>query len=82
MPPRALIFLLALWAPAPLPAPVPEAFHFALLGDRTGETQPGVYEKVLREATADAPAFLLSVGDTIQGLRDAARSPNGRNGKS
>jgi hypothetical protein len=46
-------------------------FHFVLLGDRTGETQAGVYEKVLQQAAATHPAFLLSVGDTIQGLNDA-----------
>jgi predicted MPP superfamily phosphohydrolase len=62
------ILWLALWAPAP----VPESFHFAILGDRTGEAQPGVYEKVLQAATSDHPAFVLSVGDTIQGLRDEA----------
>jgi Icc protein len=63
---RFVILWLALWAPVP----APESFHFAILGDRTGEAQPGVYEKVLQAATTDHPAFVLSVGDTIQGLRD------------
>src|SRR5664279_5338606 len=45
-------------------------FHFVLLGDRTGEAQPGVYERVWRELAAAQPAFVLSVGDTIQGLHD------------
>ena len=48
----------------------PEALHFVLLGDRTGETQPGVYERVWRELSGAQPAFVLSVGDTIQGLND------------
>ena len=46
-------------------------FHFVLLGDRTGEARPGVYERVWRELAATGPAFVLSVGDTIQGLNDA-----------
>jgi Icc protein len=45
--------------------------HFVLLGDRTGEARPGVYERIWRELAATQPAFVLSVGDTIQGLDDA-----------
>jgi hypothetical protein len=48
----------------------PDHLHFVLLGDRTGETQPGVYERVWRELALTQPAFVLSVGDTIQGLHD------------
>jgi 3',5'-cyclic-AMP phosphodiesterase len=48
----------------------PASFHFVLIGDRTGETEPGVYERVFKEATALNPAFLLTAGDTIQGMRD------------
>jgi Icc protein len=51
--------------------PAADSFHFVLLGDRTGETQPGVYERVWAEATRGDPAFVVSVGDTIQGLNDA-----------
>ena len=47
-----------------------DSFRFVILGDRTGEPQPGVYEHVLREAASANPAFLVSVGDTIQGLND------------
>src|ERR1700693_3086493 len=46
-------------------------FHFAILGDRTGEAQPGIYEQVWKETAADHPAFVVTVGDTIQGLDDA-----------
>jgi predicted phosphodiesterase len=64
----ALLLLLAIAAGfAPAPAP---AFHFALLGDRTGEAQPGVYAEAWREAAAEHPAFVLTVGDTIQGGND------------
>jgi predicted phosphodiesterase len=54
------------------PAAAPEAFRFAILGDRTGEAQPGVYEQAWREAAAGRPAFVVTTGDTVQGLNDAA----------
>jgi hypothetical protein len=50
-------------APAPL--------GFAILGDRTGETVPGMYEAVWREISAAKPAFVVGVGDSIQGLDDS-----------
>jgi predicted phosphodiesterase len=52
-------------------APASDSFHFVILGDRTGEAVPGVYEQIWREAAAETPAFILSVGDTIQGMNDA-----------
>jgi 3',5'-cyclic-AMP phosphodiesterase len=45
-------------------------FTFAILGDRTGGTQPGVYEEAWRETAADHPAFVVTVGDTIEGGDD------------
>ncbi len=45
-------------------------FHFVILGDRTGETQPGIYEQVWKQTAKENPAFVLTVGDTIQGLDD------------
>jgi hypothetical protein len=51
--------------------PAPPAFHFVLLGDRTGEAQPGVWEQVWKQAATGKPAFFLGVGDTIQGGDDA-----------
>ena len=51
-------------------APAPDSFHFAILGDRTGEAQRGVYEQVWKELAAESPAFVVSVGDTIQGMSD------------
>ena len=44
--------------------------RFAILGDRTGETQGTVYADVWKEIKAERPRFVLSVGDTIQGLDD------------
>lgn len=49
-----------------------DAFRFVIIGDRTGEVQSGVYESVWREVALQKPAFVLSVGDTIQGLHDAS----------
>jgi predicted phosphodiesterase len=51
-------------------AQAPDSFRFVVLGDRTGEPEPGVYERVLKDAAAERPAFAIGVGDTIQGLHD------------
>ncbi len=65
-PVHQLSFLLLL-----LLAPLSAAdFHFVILGDRTGETQPGIYEQVWKNTVAENPSFVVSVGDTIQGLDD------------
>ena len=48
-----------------------DSFRFAILGDRTGDVQPGIYEQVWREVAAENPAFVVSVGDTIEGSNDA-----------
>lgn len=64
---RAVAVAILLYA-ATLAAADP--FHFAILGDRTGEAQPGVYEQVWKEVAAEKPAFVVSVGDTIEGLHD------------
>jgi hypothetical protein len=45
--------------------------RFVILGDRTGDTQAGIYEAVWREVSATKPAFVVGVGDSIQGLNDA-----------
>ncbi len=47
-------------------------FNFAILGDRTGGAQPGVYEQVWDEAAAERPSFLITTGDSIEGMDDAA----------
>jgi 3',5'-cyclic-AMP phosphodiesterase len=63
--PAALLWLL-------VAAPSDGSFRFVLLGDRTGEAQAGIYDRVWREIADEHPAFVVSVGDTIQGLDDAA----------
>jgi hypothetical protein len=61
--------------------PAPAAFHFVLLGDRTGEAQPGVWEQVWKQAAAENPAFVLGVGDTIEGGDDATAESEWREAK-
>lgn len=53
------------------PAP-PNSFRFSILGDRTGEAQGDVYERVWREIDLFHPDFVINTGDTIQGGNDAA----------
>ncbi len=55
-----------------------DSFRFAILGDRTGEAQPGVYEQVVRETAAERPDFVVSVGDTIEGLNDRSAAAEWR----
>ena len=50
--------------------PATNDFHFCILGDRTGDAQPGVYERVWRYVEAQHPDFVINVGDTIQGGND------------
>jgi hypothetical protein len=45
--------------------PAANDFHFAILGDRTGSAQPGIYGRVWREVSLLHPAFAINVGDTI-----------------
>jgi 3',5'-cyclic-AMP phosphodiesterase len=53
-------------------------FRFVILGDRTGDAQPGVYEQAWRELDALHPDFVINVGDTIQGWEDATAAPEWR----
>jgi UDP-2,3-diacylglucosamine pyrophosphatase LpxH len=65
-----LLFFVAL-ARSGAPAD-PAPFRFAILGDRTGSVQPGVYEQVWREVSAAKPEFVVTVGDIIEGSHDAS----------
>lgn len=69
---QARLFIGALAALALLAAGSPaNNFRFAILGDRTGDAQPGIYEQVWREIDGEHPDFVINVGDTIQGGHDA-----------
>jgi 3',5'-cyclic AMP phosphodiesterase CpdA len=73
--------LLAGCAPSPSPAPAPgphpwthlkfdndpNQFHFAIVGDRTGQHRPGVFEKGIAALNLIRPEFVMSVGDMIEG---------------
>ena len=62
---------LGAWFLADRAAAQRDSFPFVILGDRTGEEQPGIYERVWRQAAAENPAFVVGVGDSIEGLNDA-----------
>lgn len=51
-------------------APAPADFRFAIIGDRTGANAPEIYEKVIRDIELLHPAFVLSVGDQIEGYTE------------
>jgi Icc protein len=53
-------------------------FRFCILGDRTGNAQSGVYERVWHELDALHPDFVINVGDTIQGGNDATAADEWR----
>jgi predicted phosphodiesterase len=71
--PYRLSAIIAVFAAFLLTAAAQESksFRFAVIGDRTGEAQQGVYEEVWKELAAENPAFVLSAGDTIEGTSDA-----------
>ncbi|NIN00334.1 MAG: hypothetical protein GTO24_20315 [candidate division Zixibacteria bacterium] len=41
--------------------------RFAIIGDRTGEAQPGIYEQIVQEIQRMRPDFVITVGDMIEG---------------
>lgn len=46
------------------------AIRFAVIGDRTNTTQPGVYERILAEAGRLRPELMITVGDHIEGYTE------------
>lgn len=44
--------------------------HFAVIGDRTGGHQEGVYERVVAEVAAAKPEVVFTVGDQIEGYTE------------
>lgn len=45
-------------------------FEFSIIGDRTGGADQQIYDRVWREVDLLHPAFVLNVGDTIEGGDD------------
>jgi 3',5'-cyclic-AMP phosphodiesterase len=67
---RAIAFILLVLSASPANKTSNDSFHFEILGDRTGGALPGVFEEAWKEACASQPAFILSVGDSIEGGDD------------
>jgi predicted phosphodiesterase len=44
--------------------------RFAVIGDRTGWYQPGIYEQIVQEVQRMKPDFILTVGDHVEGYTD------------
>ena len=53
-----------------------EGFRFAVIGDRTGGAQPGIYESVLAEVNLMDPDIILTVGDHIEGYNQDSIETN------
>ena len=45
----------------------PESFHFAIVTDRTGAHRPRVFSEAVERLNLMQPAFVVSVGDLIEG---------------
>jgi hypothetical protein len=61
--------LCAAASPASAASP-PPAVRFAILGDRCGSHQPGVYEEIVAEIERLRPDFVVTVGDQIEGYTE------------
>ncbi len=48
----------------------PDDFHFAVVTDRTGAHRPGVFKAAMPKVNLLAPAFVVSVGDLIEGYTE------------
>ncbi len=48
----------------------PNDFHFVVMGDRHGREEQGVFTQVIDKVNLMCPAFVVSVGDNIQGYND------------
>ena len=47
-----------------------EDFHFVIVSDRTGGARPGIFESALPKADLLEPAFVVSIGDLIEGYTE------------
>jgi hypothetical protein len=51
-------------------ANTPETFHFAVVSDRTGSQRSGIFAKAVAQLNLLQPAFVISVGDLIEGYTE------------
>jgi hypothetical protein len=56
-------------APTPLPAPAQHEFHFVVLGDSQFD-DPAAFNRMIDDIGYLAPAFVIQVGDMIEGYLD------------
>lgn len=47
-----------------------ETVRFAIIGDRTGDHQQGVYEQIVKEVELMQPDFVMTVGDHVEGYTE------------
>jgi hypothetical protein len=52
----------------------PNDFHFVVMGDRHGKEQKSVFDQIISKVNLLCPAFVISVGDNIQGYTQDANS--------
>ncbi len=50
----------------------PERFHFVVVTDRTSRARPGVFRGAMDKVNLVQPAFVMSVGDLIEGYTEDA----------
>jgi hypothetical protein len=65
----AAVSICAASLPASAASP-PPAVRFAILGDRCGGHQPGVYEEIVAEIERLRPDFVVTVGDQVEGYSE------------
>lgn len=58
------------------PLDEPERFHFAVVTDRTGGMREAVFEKGIGKVNLVQPAFVVSVGDVIEGYAPQGKRPS------
>lgn len=51
-------------------------FHFVVVSDRTGNHRPGVWQRAMDKIDLMQPAFVVSVGDLIEGYTEDRRQLN------
>jgi len=76
-----VLFIVALALVAPTvhcsDGPLDHPIRFAVIGDRTGEHQEGVYEETIAEVARMQPDFVVTVGDHIEGYSQDTAVING-----
>lgn len=72
-----IVITAALYPELALTQTLDQPIRFAILGDRTGGHEPGVYVGIVEEIERLKPDFVITVGDMIEGyVDDSARIDN------